>query len=97
MNFAERRPLNLDAVPTLDHEVVDLTGAVGRLTEHNVELMSSTATGAVVDDLVVSECFKWTFTSECEDLPQCNSERPHITLTRELVLHKHNTQTSQLS
>ena len=74
MNFAERWPLDLDTVPTFDHEVVDLTGTVGRLTEHHVQLMSSTAAGAVVDYLVVGECFEWTFTSECEDLPQCNGE-----------------------
>jgi len=86
VDFTERRPVDFNAVPTLDHEVVDLTGAVGRLTEHNVELMSGTAAGTVVDDLVVGECFEWTLTSKSEDFPQCYRERPDVTLTRELVL-----------
>jgi len=91
VNLAERRPLNLDAVPTLDHEVVDLTRAVGRLTEHDVELMTGAAAGTVVDDLVVGECFERTLSGECEDLPQRHGERPHVALRCELVLRTQRT------
>ena len=80
MNFTERRPLDLDAVPALDHEVVDFTGTVGRLAEHDVQLLTGTAAGTVVDDLIVSECFEWTLTSKRQDLPQRHRKRPHVTL-----------------
>ena len=74
MNLAERGPVDFDTVPALDHEVVDLTGAVGRLTEHNIELVASAAAGTVVDDLVISECFEWTLAGERQDLPECDSK-----------------------
>ena len=86
VNLAERRPVDLDTVPALDHKVVDLTRTVGRLTEHHVQLMTSAAAGTVVDDLVVGESFERTLTSERQDLPQSDGKRPHVTLTRELVL-----------
>lgn len=92
MDLTERRPVDLNAVPTLDHEVVDLTRAVGRLTEHNVQLLTSTTTRTIVDDLVVAKCFKRSLPGECQNLPQCHSERPNVTLTCELVLPKHKPQ-----
>ena len=74
VDLAERWSMQLDAVPALDHQIVDLARTVGRLTEHHVELMTSTATSAVVDHLVVGQRLKRTLACECQDLPQCDGE-----------------------
>ena len=86
MNLAEAGPVQLDPIPALDHEVVDLTRTVGRLTEHDVQLLTGAAACTVVDDLRVAECVERTLPGERQDLPQRHAEGPDITLRRELVL-----------
>jgi len=88
VNLAERRPLHLDAVPALDHQVVDLSRAVGRLREHSVQLVSGAAAATVVHHLVICERFEWTLAGERQDFPQSHSKRPNVALARELVLHR---------
>ena len=91
MDLAERRPLQLDAVPALDHQVVDLARTVGRLSEHDVQLMTGAAARAVVHDLVIGQRVERTLASERQDLPQRDGKRPDITLARELVLQTQRT------
>jgi len=83
--LAERRSLRRLAVPTLDHEVVDLARTVGWLAENNpvqggVVAVLVVAAGAVGNDLVVCQLIERTLSGERQDLPQCHGERPHVSL-----------------
>lgn len=96
VHLTERWSLWRLAVPTLDHQVVDLAWTVGWLAEHNplqvrvscrgVVYVLVVITGAVLDDLVVCQWVEWTLASECQGLPQRDSERPHVTLRWKLAL-----------
>ena len=79
--------MQLDAVPALDHEVVDLSRTVGRLAQHDVQLVAGTAARAVVEHLFVGERVERALARERQDLPQRHGERPHVALRRKLVLH----------
>jgi len=80
VHLAERRPLCRVAVPTLHHQVVDLTRTVARLTEHDPleaavwRVVLVVAARTVVDDPVVRQRFERTFTGERQYLPQCHRE-----------------------
>ena len=100
VDFVERRPAFLVALPALAQEVVDLTRAQRRPLEHRGRRWRGRGGAgglvvvpalAVVDHLVVRQRRQRRLARERQHLPRRHAERPDVALRRETTLHRHTT------
>ena len=90
VNLSERRPFRRLPIPTLPHEVVNLSGAVARLRQAAFATVVPVVMAAVVDDLFVGEALERLLPSDGQDLPERDAKRPDVALGREFALQHRN-------
>src|SRR5207237_945829 len=77
VDLGETRPLSLDAVPALDHQIVDLSGAERRTVQMNWSPSGRVRElSGVVDHLFDGQAVERKGGSKCQNLPQDDSKRP---------------------
>ena len=83
LDLAEERPFGGQATPALAHQVVDIARAVSRTAQRHGRRRRRRPLRVQVEvlhDAVVVQLIQRALPRQHQDLPQCHSERPHVTL-----------------
>ena len=102
VDFPERRPLGLVALPALVHQVSDLSRTLERRRQTDADAAASRGSvlglvelGQVRDDPLVGERLVRLLARERQDLPERDAEAPDVALRRELALQTKNDDVSR--